>query len=176
MKRSTNECPYQNPIVQNVKCTWVLVVIYRVCFISRLVSPRAAEWRGGAVLCCTVQRLTSDWIPSPPSISLCPAWGWMRFPAVRPGEVSAECGRTGKTISNWSVLGRRWCLQLVTAEISQRVGESTDDCLLVRSWRGGRMDLRMISFSDWNSCFGCFSSLARNSILSQSRTSENSTD
>lgn len=34
--------------------------IYRVCCISRLVSPRAAEWRGGAALRCTVQLLTSD--------------------------------------------------------------------------------------------------------------------
>lgn len=36
------------------------VEIYCVCYIRRLVSPRATEWRGGAALCCTVQLLTSD--------------------------------------------------------------------------------------------------------------------
>lgn len=59
----------------------------------------------------------------------------------------------------------------------QRVGESTDHSLLVRSW-SGRMDMwmRTISLGGYNNCFGSFSSLTRSSKSSQSLTSENRID
>lgn len=76
------------------------------------------ERRGCAVLHRAATHLWQNPI-STFLLSTCPAWGWMRIPAVGPGKVSEICGRTvGETIGNWRVFGRQWCLQLVTAEIS----------------------------------------------------------
>lgn len=163
LKQSLLEPNGPKILTQIVKCCWVWTHCVCVGLHSPLVSPRAAEWRGGAEPCCTVQLLTSDWSPSPPFISqLVPREDGCVPPCSGPVKVSKRRMRSysGRAIGNRSVFGRRWCLQVVTAEISptcRRVDRQTTALLLVRSWRG-RMDTQMVAFSGWKNCFGRFSS------------------
>lgn len=132
------------------------IVLYSRGFFSQ---GKREERRGWAVLCCTVQLLTSHWIPSPPFIpQLVPRRdGWVPPPSD-----------LVKYQTNASELGDRQSLEGLWASVMfaigdcrncQRVGESTDHSLLVRSW-SGRMDMwmRTISLGGYNNCFGSFSS------------------
>lgn len=146
-----------------------------------LVSPRAAGWRGGAaVLCaaapCSFSPLTGSRLHLP-SLRLSRA----RMDACTCGEPRWSVGRmrsdgTGGVwnVGKWRVLGRRWCLQLETAEICQRVCESARSLVRFLERRNKALSLEWIhSATELTAVLGL---VLPNNKTPQSRSSKDRTD
>lgn len=136
--------------IQLFRLEWVLV--FRSIVQAVLYPPvsfsqgSGVERRGWAVLhrwSCS----PPDWIPSPPFISqLVPR----EEGCVSPRSEPLKCQKNAVGRGNRQWLERLWASVMFSigdCRNFQRVGESTDHCSLVRSWRGRTdMWMRMICF------------------------------